>query len=112
MQVFAEGKPLLDTTTKLINGDVDINTLTKEGNFFVKSSTINHFPANYQDQWYFLNVVSPIDADKIKQTVTPDATDRYNWILVRTGTKNYDGSVNWYDWLILDFSSGKLFHSK
>lgn len=104
-----------DVTTKTINQDVDINTLTEEGKFFVESNNANHFPANYQPIWYFLNVESTIDhgnSGRIKQTVVPDDTDRYNWILVRSGLWQNNRSVSWRDWLILDFAGGKLFHSK
>ena len=104
-----------DITTETIIQDVDINTLTEEGKFFVESNNLNHFPANYQNSWYFLNVESTIDhnmSGRIKQTVVPDNTDRCNWILVRSGLWFGDGSVNWCDWLILDFANGKLLHSQ
>lgn len=104
-----------DVTTKTINQDVDINTLTEEGKFFVESNNLNHFPTNYQNSWYFLNVESTIDhggAGRIKQTVVPDNTGQMNWILVRSGLFHDDGSVSWCDWLILDFANGKLLHSQ
>lgn len=104
-----------DVTTKTINQDVDINTLTEEGKFFVKSNNLNHFPTNYQNSWYFLNVESTIDhggSGRLKQTVVADDTDKCNWILVRSGFWHDDGSVVWSDWLILDFANGKLLHSK
>lgn len=104
-----------DLTTKTIIQDVDINTLTEEGGFFVKSNNLNNFPANYQNSWYFLNVESTIehgDAGRIKQTVVPDDTNLHNWILVRSGLWHNDGSVSWCSWLILDFANGKILHSK
>lgn len=118
MQLFGGGDEFVkksDISTKTIIHAGDINTLTKEGDFFIESSNVNHFPANYRDMWYFLNVKSTIDhggSGRIKQTVVPDNTDRFNWILVRAGSWQSDGSVNWNDWLILDFSNGKLLHSK
>lgn len=104
-----------DLSTKTIIQDVDINTLTTEGNFFVESNNLNHFPTNYQNSWYFLNVESTIDhgdAGRIRQTVVPDDTKQHNWILVRSGLWHNDGSLSWLDWLILDFANGKLLHSK
>lgn len=104
-----------DLTTKTIIQDVDINTLTEEGDFFVKSNNLNNFPANYQNSWYFLNVESTIDhgsSGRIKQTVVPDDTDKCNWILLRSGLWQNDGSVLWSSWLILDFANSKLLHSK
>lgn len=104
-----------DLTTKAINQDIDINTLTEEGSFFVKSSNLDHFPAEYRNPWYFLNVESTIDhgnAGRTKQTVTPDNTDQLSWILVRSGLWHDDGSISWGDWLILDFANGKLLKSK
>lgn len=104
-----------DLPTKTISQDVDINTLTEEGRFFIKSTNLNHFPTDYQNMWYFLNVESTIDhgdAGKIKQTVMPDNTSQKSWILVRSGTWRNDGSVSWYDWLILDFANGRLLHSQ
>ena len=104
-----------DVTTKTINQDVDINTLTDEGNFFVESNNLNHFPANYQSMWYFLNVESTIDhstSGRIKQTVVPDNTGQDSWMLTRTGLWQNNGSVAWRNWLISDFANGKLLKSK
>lgn len=98
-----------DLGTKTIIQDVDINTLTTEGNFFVESNNLDHFPAGYQNQWYFLNVVNPVGADRIKQTVTPDDSYRLGWTMTRTGTYNSDThAIVWTSWLISDFANGKL----
>lgn len=97
-----------DIATKIIKQDVDINTLTTEGNFFVMSNNMDHLPAEYRNLWYFLNVVNPAgDANRIKQTATPDNDD--GWIITRTGsfdtgTKKY----NWNSWLVSDFKNGRI----
>lgn len=96
-----------DLATKIITQDVDINTLTTEGDFFVESNNLDHFPTEYRNQWYFLNVVNPTGTNRIKQTVTPDASDRLSWTMTRTGAYN-SGTVNWASWLISDFANGKL----
>ena len=102
-----------DLTTKRIAQDVDINTLTDEGSFFVESGNLDHFPAGYRNQWYFLNVTNTIGiADRIKQTVTPDNSDSMGWVMTRTGAYNSDThTVEWKSWLILDFANGKLLKS-
>lgn len=101
-----------DLSTKTIIQDVDINTLTTEGNFFVESNNMDHFPAEYQNQWYFLNVVNPGgDVNRIKQTVTPDHSEK-GWTMTRTGSYNADTHiVEWESWLISDFAKGKLLKS-
>lgn len=103
-----------DLATKTIIKDVDINTLTTEGVFFIESSNLDHFPAGYQNQWYFLNVVNPVgNANRIKQTVTPDNSDSLSWTMTRTGAYNPDTqTVDWKSWLISDFANGKLLKSK
>lgn len=103
-----------DIATKVLRQNVDIDTLTTEGNFFVESSNMDHFPTEYRNQWYFLNVVNPADGvNRIKQTVTPDNGDSMSWTMTRigaydTGTK----AVHWSSWLISDFANGKLLKSK
>lgn len=103
-----------DIATKVIKQDVDINTLTTEGDFFIESSNLDHFPAGYKNQWYFLNVVNTVgDADRIKQTVTPDNSDSMSWTMTRTGAYNSDTqTVSWGSWLILDFANSKLLKIK
>ena len=100
-----------DVTTKIIIQDVDINTLTNEGSFFVESANLDNFPAEYRNMWYFLNVTNAIGTDRIKQTVTPDRSES-GWVMTRTGI--YHGNtrtVEWDSWLISDFAKGKLLKS-
>ncbi|ATO52446.1 hypothetical protein LA20531_01460 [Lactobacillus amylovorus DSM 20531] len=100
-----------DIATNVIKQNVDINTLTEEGNFFVESSNMDHFPAEYQNQWYFLNVVNPkADVNRIKQTVTPDHSEM-GWTMTRTGAVG-NGTVDWDSWLISDFANGKILKTK
>lgn len=99
-----------DLTTKIIVQDVDINTLTNEGNFFVESNNLDHFPAEYRNPWYFLNVTSALSTSRIKQTVMPDHSD-LGWTMTRTGAINNE-TVDWDSWLISDFTNGKLLKSK
>lgn len=102
-----------DIATKIIAQDVDINTLTNEGDFFVKSGNLDHFPAEYRNNWYFLNVTNAMGANRIKQTVTPDNSDSMGWAMTRTGSYDADThTVEWKSWLILDFANGKLLKSK
>lgn len=102
-----------DLTTKIIIKDVDINTLTEEGNFFVESGNLDHFPVGYRNQWYFLNVTNAVSSNRIKQTVTPDNSDSMGWTMTRTGSYNADTHiVEWKSWLISDFANGKLLKSK
>lgn len=102
-----------DLPTKIIAQDVDINTLTDEGSFFVESSNLDHFPAEYRNQWYFLNVTNAIGPDRIKQTVMPDNSDSMSWAMTRTGSHNTDThAMEWGSWLISDFANGKLLKSK
>ena len=102
-----------DLTTKTIAQDVDINTLTNEGDFFVKSSNLDHFPAAYRNQWYFLNVTYAVGPNRIKQTVTPDNSDSKGWTMTRTGSYKADTHiVEWKSWLISDFANGKLLRFK
>lgn len=102
-----------DLATKIIAQDVDINTLTTEGNFFVMSNNMDHFPTKYRNQWYFLNVVNPKgNAHRIKQTVTPDHSEM-GWTMTRTGAYQPDTqTVLWGSWLISDFANGRLLKSK
>ena len=100
-----------DLSTKTIIQDVDINTLTTEGNFFVESNNMDHFPAEYRNMWYFLNITSPLGTDRIKQTVTPDHSES-GWTMTRTGIYHSDThTVEWESWLISDFAKGKLLKS-
>lgn len=103
-----------DLPTKAIIQNVDINTLTDEGSFFVESGNLDHFPAEYQNPWYFLNVTNAIGiANRIKQTVMPDNSDNFAWAMTRTGSYNTDThAMEWESWLILDFAKGKLLKSK
>ena len=102
-----------DLTTKMIIQDVDINTLTEEGNFFVESGNLDHFPAGYRNQWYFLNVTNAVGANRIKQTVMPDNSGSMGWTMTRTGSYNTDTHIaEWESWLISDFANGKLLKSK
>lgn len=103
-----------DLSTKTIIQNVDINTLTDEGSFFVESGNVDHFPAEYRNNWYFLNVVNPEgDVNRIKQTVMPDNSDSMGWTMTRTGSYNTDAhATEWGSWLILDFAKGKLLKSK
>lgn len=102
-----------DLPTKLLAQDVDINTLTDEGSFFVESSNLDHFPAAYRNQWYFLNVTNAVGPNGIKQTVTPDNSDSKGWTMTRTGSYNADTHIlEWKSWLISDFANGKLLRSK
>ena len=71
------------------------------------SNNMDHFPAGYRNQWYFLNVVNPNGANRIKQTATPDNDD--GWIITRTGSYDTGNkSYHWNSWLVLDFKNGKL----
>lgn len=102
-----------DLTTKTIIQRVDINTLTEEGDFFVESGNLDHFPAGYRNQWYFLNVINPANVNRIKQTVMPDNSDSMSWTMTRAGSYNTDTHiVEWGSWLISDFANGKLLKSK
>lgn len=121
MQIFSGGyelakkKDIVDLSTKTITQDVDINTLTEEGNFFVESHNLDHFPTGYQNQWYFLNVTNAIafgGESRIKQTVMPDHS-LSGWKMTRTGVYHSNThTVAWESWLILDFAKGKLLESK
>ena len=100
-----------DLGTKLIKQDVDINTLTTEGKFFVITNNLDHFPTGYRNPWYFLEVVaSEITAStkRIKQTVMPDNTDTVGWTMTRTGVVDNGETINWKSWLITDYANGKV----
>ena len=101
-----------DLGTKLISDvNADINTLTTEGKFFVKTNNFDHFPADYRNAWYFLEVVvSEITTSlkRIKQTVTPDNTDTAGWTMTRTGVTDNGETINWKSWLITDYANGKV----
>ena len=102
-----------DLPTKTIIQYVDINTLTDEGSFFVESNNLDHFPAGYRNQWYFLNVTHAVGTNRIKQTIMPDNSDSMGWTMTRTGSYNTDTHITeWASWLISDFANGKLLKSK
>ncbi len=100
-----------DLGTKLIKDDTaDINALTTEGKFFVITNNLDHFPTDYRNQWYFLEV--SVTVDRIKQTVTPDLSDVQSWTMTRTGVINSDKTINWKSWLITDYANGKVLKVK
>ena len=109
MARFFVGGHEISHGTKVIQKDVDINTLIEGGNFFIKSNNMSHFPKNYHNPWYFLTVEYPADVDKIKQIIVPDNVSANSWILTRTGTGKHGKTITWFDWCVQDFAQGKIF---
>jgi hypothetical protein len=102
-KLFIEGIDISDKTQSKY-GQLNINDILTEGNFFLQTSDTSNMPNDYKNEWVWLSVKR--SNNRILQVMAPD-NENSGWLCIRTISTDIKPYV-YSNWNVIDFVKGKI----